>query len=447
MSDRIQIAATQPPIAYEDAPFTSFHLRVIIAALAGQASDGFEIGVIGISLHTATDYFTLTPLWLGLLGGASLMGLFFGALLTGPLADWKGRKPIFGWNMALIAFFSFLQFFVTSPSQLFVLRLIIGFLLGSDYVVGKSLLMEFSPRKVRGRVVSVLAIAWALGYVLAYIVGFALADIGPDAWRWILVAGVVPALISVPLRITIPESPAWLISRGQRARALAIVRRHLGPNIDLPEDPPVTKQASWRLKELFLPAWRRRTVVGATFFTCQVIPYFALGTFVAPVMAELRVSDANYGGLIYNAFLLFGAILGWVIVDYMPRRVLLVGSFTLAGAALLPLVLWTSPPGAVVITLFAIEAATLSAASTLCYVYLTELFPTDLRASGVGVSVAASRLGSAVSTFLLPLIVASYGIRTALGLCVFTVAFGAVLCFAWAPETRNLSLRKIATAR
>ena len=64
----------------------------------------------------------------------------------------------------------------------------------------------------------------------------------------------------------------------------------------------------------------------------------------------------------------------------------------------------------------------------------------------VGLSVAASRLGSASSTFLLPLIVASFGIRPALGLCVLTAAVGAVLCFAWAPETRNLSLRKIAQA-
>ena len=73
-------------------------------------------------------------------------------------------------------------------------------------------------------------------------------------------------------------------------------------------------------------------------------------------------------------------------------------------------------------------------------------FSTDLRASGVGISVAASRLGSASSTFLLPLIVESFGIRTALGLCVLTVAAGAAVCAAWAPETRNLSLRKIALA-
>ena len=128
------------------------------------------------------------------------------------------------------------------------------------------------------------------------------------------------------------------------------------------------------------------------------------------------------------------------------RRAFLVGSFTLIGVALLPLALWFTAPAPVVIGLFVVVACTLSAASSLCYVYLTELFPTDLRASGVGLSVAASRLGSASSTFLLPLIVASFGIRPALGLCVLTAAVGAVLCFAWAPETRNLSLRKIAQA-
>jgi putative MFS transporter len=73
-------------------------------------------------------------------------------------------------------------------------------------------------------------------------------------------------------------------------------------------------------------------------------------------------------------------------------------------------------------------------------VYLPELFPTDLRASGIGLAIAASRTGSAISTFLLPIIVAAYGVRTALGACVAILAAGAVICRRWAPETRNVSL-------
>jgi len=92
------------------------------------------------------------------------------------------------------------------------------------------------------------------------------------------------------------------------------------------------------------------------------------------------------------------------------------------------------------IALFALFAGVLSAASNLVYVYLPELFPTDLRASGLGLAIAASRMGSAISTFLLPIVVAAYGVRTALGACVVVLAFGALVCRQWAPETRFLRL-------
>jgi putative MFS transporter len=97
------------------------------------------------------------------------------------------------------------------------------------------------------------------------------------------------------------------------------------------------------------------------------------------------------------------------------------------------------PPMAMIL-LFALFAGVLSAASNLCYVYLPELFPTDLRASGIGMAIAASRIGSAASTFLLPVVVADFGVRPALGACVAVLLIGALVCQAWAPETRHLRL-------
>jgi putative MFS transporter len=151
--------------------------------------------------------------------------------------------------------------------------------------------------------------------------------------------------------------------------------------------------------------------------------------------------ENNYaGGIIYNASLLAGAIAGRVVVDKIPRRTFLIGSFSVAAATMLPLSLWNPMPPALMIALFAVFAGVLSAASNLVYVYLPELFPTDLRASGIGLAIAASRTGSAVSTFLLPVIVAGFGVRVALAACVAVLAVGAVICRQWAPETRNVSL-------
>lgn len=92
------------------------------------------------------------------------------------------------------------------------------------------------------------------------------------------------------------------------------------------------------------------------------------------------------------------------------------------------------------IVLFAIFAGVLSAASNLVYVYLPELFPTALCASGIGLAIAASRIGSAAGTFVLPLLMAAYGARMALGACVAVLAVGALVCYRWAPETRHLGL-------
>jgi putative MFS transporter len=377
---------------------------------------------------------------MGLLGGASLLGLFAGALLTGPTADRFGRRPIFAYNMAILAGLSLLQGLAGSGNQLLALRLAIGFLLGTDYVVSKALLTEFTPRRFRGRILGLLSVAWAGGYACAYFVGVALSDSSPEAWRWMLLTSAVPCLLILPLRVTMPESPLWLTNRGHADIATAIVRDKLGIGVAPPARTLAapTTHRPWR--QLLSPEWRLRTLVACVFFTCQVIPYFAVGTFVSQVMSAMNVRSGYVGGLIYNLSLLSGAIVGLIVVDRVSRRSFLIGSFSIAAATMLVLSAWNNIPAVALSILFAVFAGVLSAASNLVYVYLPELFPTDLRASGIGFAIAASRIGSAVSTFLLPIVVAGYGVRTALSACVVVLAIGAVICHRWAPETRNARL-------
>jgi putative MFS transporter len=195
-----------------------------------------------------------------------------------------------------------------------------------------------------------------------------------------------------------------------------------------------------RWAQLLSPRWRRRTLVACAFFTCQVIPYFAVGTFVTQVLDALNVGNSFVGGLAYNLSLLSGAVLGLLVVDRMPRRTFLVGSFAVTAAAMLWLVIATNPTPTTIVVLFVIFAGVLSAASNLVYVYLPELFPTSLRASGIGLAIAASRVGSAISTFLLPIVVSRYGVHAALGACVAVLALGGLVCHVWAPETRHCRL-------
>lgn len=426
--------------AYDEAPLRAFHLRICIASTGGVFADGFGLGIIGIALSLAAPQLGLSAVWIGLLGGASLAGLFAGALLTGPTADRFGRRPIYAYNMVLAAVLSLLQFMVVSGTQLLLLRLAIGFLLGTDYVVSKTLLTEFVPRRLRGRILGLLSVAWAGGYACAYAVGFVLTDLGPESWRLMLLASAAPCLLIAPLRITVPESPLWLANHGHFDHAARVVHAKFGPDIALPGRISVSLASKGRWAQLFSARWRVRTLVACTFFTCQVIPYFAVGTFVAQVMSALHLKGSYTGGLIYNVSLVAGAIVGLLIVDRISRRSFLIGSFAAAAITMLILTVWLDIAPGPMIFLFAVFAGVLSGASNLVYVYLPELFPTDLRASGIGLAIAASRIGSAVSTFLLPVVVAAYGVRSALGACVVVLAIGAVVCCRWAPETRHLSL-------
>ena len=423
----------------EDLPLRRFHLRVAFSGTGGQFSDGFVLGIIGIAVSMASVSLHLTPLWMGLLGAASLAGLFLGSMFAGPVADKYGRRTIFAFDMLLFAIISATQYFVTSPEQLLVLRLLLGLILGADYVVSKSLVTEFSPRRYRGRLLSVLAAAWAAGYVGAYLIGFVIRDLGPDAWRIMLAASGIPALLILPFRLGVPESPMWLMKRGRRDEALAIICRKFGPGVILPAPSVMSKQQRSAWSRLFSPRWRKNTLVGCVFYTCQVVPYFALGTFSPKVLQALQVKDSFVGGLIYNVLLLAGAIVGLLIVDKLSRRTFLIGTFYLAAVALAILAYAGFGPIGTMIA-FGVFACILSAAANLEFVYPPELFPTDLRASGVGLAVASSRFGSAISTFLLPLAMQHVGIHSALGVCVGVLVFGGIFCHMFAPETGSENL-------
>lgn len=432
--------AMQHSPEYEDSPLRPFHIRVAIGCAGGYFSDGYGLGIVGIALAAATPHLRLTPVWEGLLGGGSLAGLFVGALLTGSRADRLGRRPIFIYTMALLAISSLAQGLVTSPWQLLALRLILGLSLGADYVVSQAMLTEFSLRRLRGRMLGSLQIAWVLGYVSAYFVGYLLVDAGINSWRWMLMSSVVPALLILPLRTTIPESPLWLMNRGRYREAAEIVRRYVGANITVP--PGLTARPVQRTfwTQLFSRRWRSRTLVGCIVYTCQVIPYFALGTFVPMVMNALKIQGSYRAGLAYNVCLVIGAVIGVLIVDRISRRHFLIGSFTIAAITMAGLSWGADWSPSTMVILFTVFACALSAGAILDSVYLSELFPTELRASGIGLAVAASRIGSASATFLLPIVVSQWGVRPALLCCVWVLAFGGIACLLWAPETRDLCL-------
>ena len=435
-------ATTINLVPFESVPFRRFHLHVGSSACGGQFADGFELGIIGLAIALAAIPLKLDAIWMGLLGGAALAGLFLGSLVSGVIVDRIGRRKIFAYDMLFAAVISASQFFVTDAWQLLILRFALGMVLGFDYVVSKALLTELSPVRFRGRLLSIMAIAWVAGYAFSYIVGFFLRDVGPDAWRYMLVVSCLPATMIFIFRLGIPESPLWLIRKGRTDEAEKIVRSKLGDGILLPPAGPEVRKAGGEWAELFSKKWRKNTAIGGIFYACQVIPYFALGTFLPKIFEALHVSDKYLGGLAYNIFLLLGAVLGTIIVDRILRRTFLISTFVVGAGVLAILAAGILGSNGVIVA-FALFALILSASANLEFIYPPELFPTHLRGTGVGFAVAASRFGSAASTFLLPTVVQNFGIQAALGACVVVMLVGAITSYLWAPETSKMKLAEV----
>lgn len=157
--------------------------------------------------------------------------MFIGGLIFGNLADRYGRRPVFAWNLAAFVVLSLLQYLVQDMWQLVVLRLALGLAIGVEYAVGTAVLAEFSRRRGRGVLLGSFALAWQIGFSVAFFVGMAYEG---DNWRLLLASSAIPAAITFLLRLGLPESPMWLKARGREQVAEDIVRRHFGTGYTIP---------------------------------------------------------------------------------------------------------------------------------------------------------------------------------------------------------------------
>lgn len=426
-------------ITIDDAPFNAFHARLTAFTTGGYFCDGYILGIIGAALVLGGPKLHLDAAWTGLIGASSLIGLFLGSLVLGPVIDRFGRQLVYTADLAFFVVASVLQFFVTNPAELFVLRLLMGIGIGADYDLGSTLLGEFSPRRFRGVLLSSLNAVWTVGYVVAFLVGYWLQGLGPDSWRWMLASSAVPAFLVLLLRIGTPESPRWLISKGRVDEARAILRRHVHPDAEI-EDLLVDAYRKADFGRLLARPWRTRTLFGGLFWFCQVVPYFAIFTFQAEVLKAAHLQDPLIGGLVLDLFLLLGALAGLWCVHRFGRRPFVIWTFALCIPFLGVLGVWPAAPPAVALACFAVFAFVVSLAADLESTYPSELFPTEIRATGVGVCTAISRIGAAIGTFLLPIGIERFGIGGSMLAGTAILIVGLVISILWAPETRGLSL-------
>src|SRR3954469_1919875 len=398
-------------VSIDDVPLNAFHVKIAGLTFGAHFTEGFALGTIGYELAAMNRQMPIDAFWMGMIGSSALMGIFLGSLVFGWLSDRLGRQKIFLMSFVIITVASFAQFYVHSPAELCLLRVLIGFGMGGDFAVGHAILAEFSPRKHRGTLLGSFSVVWTVGYVMANVLGMHYADASPDAWRWLLASAGVPAVIVLVLRIGTPESPRWLHGKGRIAEAKAIVLKHFGPNVTLGGGHDAHAQTPGGFMRLFRKDLIRRTIFNCAFFVCLVIPYFAIYTFLPTILKAIHLNNDSGADLLLNGFLVLGALIGIWLTIKLSRRVFLIGSFAVTCVSLIALSVLPESATLAMIVAFGIFTLTMSAFSNLVGVFPPECFPTEVRACGVGLAIACSRLGSAVGTFLLPLGIAQAGVQ------------------------------------
>ncbi|MBA2697174.1 MAG: MFS transporter, partial [Nocardioidaceae bacterium] len=313
--------------------------------------------------------------------------------------------------------------------------------IGAEYSIGPPMLAEFSPSKGRGRRLCSLQVCWYVGFLAAVLVAYGMVALGVD-WRLILATGAVPALATLLLRYGLPESPRWLMSQGRDQEAREIVNQNLGEDYFDDEDlaGESTKKPSYR--DLFAPDLRSRTAFVCIFYTALVAPYFAIFTFAPLVFKSLGTVDPRASVVGSNAIAVLGAFVGMFVIERMGRRRLLIGCFWIMVVTLAIIGGWSGAPSLVIVGCFVLFAFFNAISGDLTGVYPSEIFPSELRATGVGLASAASRVGAAGGTFLLPIGIAHIGVGPSVLIGAAIALIGAVATHLLAPETTNLTLTK-----
>lgn len=395
-------------------PLFSLHRRFAVAVGLGTFFDLFDIFLGGVLATVLASEWDLSSTGTALVIGSGFFGMFVGAIVFGALADRFGRRRMFLVNLLVFSGFTLLAAFAPGLGWLAVLRFGAGLGLGAELTLADTYLSEMVPAHARGRY---LARAYTFGFlgvpVAAFVGGRSVADehLLIDGWRWLLVLGALGAVFVWRLRVSLPESPRWYEMRGRHAEAEATTARieaaaraELGPRAVPP--PPASAPAPpsppppGRLRDVFSPAYRRRSAMLWIFHVLQACAYYGFGSLAPLVLASKGygvVDSLSYSALIFIGYPL-GSAASLLVVERVERRTLIIA--TALAMAGLGVVFGAADAVWVILLSGFLFTATSNVFSNAYHAYQAEIFPTHLRATAVGSAYSLSRLSAAILPFV-----------------------------------------------
>jgi MFS transporter, SP family, arabinose:H+ symporter len=441
----------------------------VVASLGGFLF-GFDTAVISGTVEFVEKQFVLNKVEVGWFGSAALAGCIIGALFAGSLGDRYGRKP----SLILAGVFYFVSaLYSTIPPTFGVLvwaRALGGLGVGMASVLGPMYISEFSPARLRGRIVALYQLSIALGILVAYLSNYVLLAISQatptslgetgffhftlvaEVWRGMFGAEMLPAAVFTLLLFSVPESPRWLVKAGKPDQALAVLARVDGRQSaerQLLDIRHTVEDRKASLKELFAPGLRRALLVGIGLGFFGQLTGVNIVVYYGPVIMRdvgLAIGNALFyqmGLGIINLAFTFLAI--WKI-DSWGRRPLLIGGMALVAISMTvtaTLVVLHAPPLSVIILLGLYIAFLAVSICAVIWVLTPEIFPNRIRGRGASISTFCNWTTNAFSAFAFPWYVATRGLGTSFFTFAAICLIATIFFWKLVPETRGRTLEEI----
>lgn len=440
-------------------PWTRAHSRILGGSGVGWALDAMDVGLISFVIAQLAVVWEADAGQLGLVASAGFLGMAIGASVGGLVADRIGRRQVFALTLLVYGLATGVSALAMSVGALIALRFVVGLGLGAELPVASTLVSEFSPARIRGRVIVILESSWAVGWTAAALIGYLVIPASDDGWRWALALGAVPAVWAIVVRLRLPESVRFLEAKGRHREAERVVRdleraaradpatgastettaeartADAADAVDASGDEP---DAAPR-ERLFGARLRRRTLSLWIVWFCVNFAYY--GAFIwLPTLLVAQgfslVRSFEYTLLITLAQLPGYAVSAW-LVERWGRRVTL--AVFLAGSAVSAGLFGTADSVTTILVFGALMSFSNLGAWGALYAVTPELYPTRVRATGAGSAAGFGRLASIVAPLCVPPLLALGGVALPFGVfaAVFALAAAAALTL---PDLRGTAL-------
>lgn len=378
------------------------------------------------------------PLYAGATIAITLFGWAIGGLIGGVVADYVGRRRMLLWSITLYALCTGLTALSWSWLSFAIFRFVTGLALGSEWGTGTSLVAETWSDSTRSKAAGIMQSGLGIGFFIASLVWHFLSPLGTGAWRWMYVVGILPALVVVFLWRRVPESGEWAAATKRKPAAGTPAGRR--------------RRGAIRMRELTIlevlrdPQLRKVTLIASVMSLVTTVAWWGISTWVPDYVSQVAAGQgrsasawSSNAGMIYNA----GAIVGYIalgfIADRIGRRWTTFLYFALS-LALTPLLFLGPANMALLIPIIVLNGMFTLGQYTWMAVWLPELYPARLRATGVSFVFNAARFIAFLGPLLAGAIITHLGgygtAATAFG-CIYLV--GIAFCF-FLPETKGKPL-------